>query len=65
MFDVGRSMFDVHQFLFYDQTGRSRPEAALTPRIKLDHCNYSPQSDAENIRNTLSQRSLRALRSML
>jgi len=31
MFDVGRSMFDVHKFLFFDQTGRSRPEAALTP----------------------------------
>jgi len=29
MFDVGRSMFDVHQFLFSDQTGRSRPAAAL------------------------------------
>jgi len=22
MFDVGRSMFDVHLFLFFDQTGR-------------------------------------------
>jgi len=29
MFDVGRSMFGVHQFLFSDQTGRWRPEAVL------------------------------------
>jgi len=28
-FDVGRSMFDVHWFLFFDQTGRSRPKAML------------------------------------
>jgi len=34
MFDVGRSMFDVHQFLFFDLTGRSRPAAALTPETR-------------------------------
>jgi len=42
------------------------PEAAA--RMKLHHCNYSPQSaqsDAEIILNTLSQRSLRALRYIL
>jgi len=31
MFDVGGSMFDVHQFLFFDQTGHSRPSTGLTP----------------------------------
>jgi len=31
MVDVGRSIFNVHQFLFLDLTGRSLPEAALNP----------------------------------
>ncbi|CAB1083458.1 hypothetical protein D1AOALGA4SA_11021 [Olavius algarvensis Delta 1 endosymbiont] len=29
MFDVGRSMFDVHEFLFFDQAGRLRQAAEL------------------------------------
>ncbi len=39
MFDVGRSIFDVHQFLFSDLTGRSRPAAAAL--IKLHFKSWS------------------------
>jgi hypothetical protein len=37
MFDVGRSMFDVHQFLFRSNWPPFRTAAGLTPETKMAH----------------------------
>ncbi|CAB1076401.1 hypothetical protein D1AOALGA4SA_4197 [Olavius algarvensis Delta 1 endosymbiont] len=44
IFDVGRSMFGVHQFLFLDLTGRQRPAAAACMKLHL----FNPQNGCLN-----------------
>ena len=43
-FDVGRSMFNVYQFLIRSDRPSFWPEAVLTPRMKLEKFKSEPQN---------------------